>query len=269
MSKKKLLVHQTDTDHLVSNLRGEVGEVITTWTLWRGLRAQANRLRTPDLKADMANRELVVLDVLCSKLEDEIVARLSELAEPKIGQLTFHFAATKLQVFEPEVRAFANAIRRSGLEEKRNQDISHKVLPESWSDHKYRHIPYKVVLRCLALAVRLTKQIDRFFLGPAAPYLWAETRKKRYEPISPPRVSYMLLPYMRLSEGVRARIIVDELTEGKKKVLSEMRTLVDGKDATILAAKEWGGIVLGNRLVMLGEYPLQQLSSINTSDSPS
>lgn len=269
MSKKKLRIHQTDVDHLVSNLRGEVGEIITSWMLWRSLRAQASRLRTSDVKADLANRDLVVLDVLCSKLEDEIVARLSELAEAKIGRLTFHFAATKLQAFDNEVRAFANAIRNNGLEEKRNHDISHKVLPDGWDEHKHRHIPYKGLLRCLALAVRLMKQIDRHVLGPAAPYLWVETRKKRYEPMAPPRVGYLLLPHMRLSEKVRAGIVLEELAEGKKQVLSEMQTLVDGREMTILAAKEWGGIVIGQRLIMLGEYPLQRISSINTSDYPS
>ena len=269
VSKKKRRIHQTDIDHLVSNLRGEVGEIITTWTLWRSLRAQAHRLRTPDVKVDIAYRDLVVLEVLCSKLEDELVARISELAEPKIGRLTFHFAATKLQAFDADVRAFAKAIRNNGLEEKRNQDISHKVLPESWDDHKHRHIPYKTILRCLALAVRLMKQIDRYVLGPATPYLWAETRKKRYEPMAPPRVGYLLLPHMRLSENVRAGIILAELAEGKKQVLSEMQTLVDGREATILAAKEWGGLVIGQRLIMLGEYPLQRITSINTSDYPS
>ncbi|MEX2109074.1 MAG: hypothetical protein WD802_00525 [Gemmatimonadaceae bacterium] len=268
MSKQKLRVHQTDTHHLISNLRGEVGEVITSWTLWRSLRAQANRLRTADLKADLANRDLIFLDVLSTKIEDELVARLSELAEQKIGQLTFHFAATKLQAFESEVRAFATAIRKNRLEEKRNQDISHKVLPESWNDHKHRHISYKAVLRCLALAVRLMKQIDRSVLGPAAPYLWRETRKKRYEPMSPPRTGYLLLPHMRLSEQARARIVLEELAEGKKQVLSEVRTLVNGQEATILAAKEWGGLLIGQRLVMLGEYPLQQLTSITTSNPP-
>ena len=78
MANKKLKVHQADLDHLVSNLRGEVGEVIVTWTLWRRLRVQADVLRTPDVRADMANHQLTVLDLLCSKLHDEMVARLSE-----------------------------------------------------------------------------------------------------------------------------------------------------------------------------------------------
>jgi hypothetical protein len=267
MSNKKLKLHQTNLDHLISNLRGEVGEVIVTWTLWRSLRAQANGLRAPDLKADMSDRQLVVLDLLSGKLHDELVARLSELSERKIGQLTFRFAVSKIRVLEAEASHSERVVRQFGLDEKRNKDISHKMLPEGWDDHEYRHIPYRAVLHCLALAVRLMKGIDRHHLGPAAPYLWREARKKRYEPMAPPRVGYMILPYMRLLEAIRAQVIQEELLEGKKVVFSEMTTSVDGQEVRVLAAKEWGGILLGKRLVMLSEYPLQKIDSINSSDA--
>jgi hypothetical protein len=111
------------------------------------------------------------------------------------------------------------------------------------------------------------KAIDRAHLGPSAPYLWREVRKKRYEPMTPPRVSYMLLPYMRLSESTRARIIQEETDEGKRVVWSEMTTTVDGRGARVLAAKEWGGLLLGGQLIMLPEYPLQKLDAIRTSPS--
>jgi hypothetical protein len=38
MSRHKLRVHKTPVDNLVANLRGEVGEIITTWTMMSHLR---------------------------------------------------------------------------------------------------------------------------------------------------------------------------------------------------------------------------------------
>jgi hypothetical protein len=35
MSKHKLRIHNTQLDNLISNLRGEIGEVITSWILLR------------------------------------------------------------------------------------------------------------------------------------------------------------------------------------------------------------------------------------------
>ena len=37
MSREKLRIHNTDLDNLVSNLRGEVGEIISSWGLMRDL----------------------------------------------------------------------------------------------------------------------------------------------------------------------------------------------------------------------------------------
>ena len=58
----------------------------------------------------------------------EIVARLSELAEAKIGQLTFYFASQKLKALATEVEAFSDFIVREKFQQKRNLDISHKNL---------------------------------------------------------------------------------------------------------------------------------------------
>jgi len=79
VSKQQLRIHNTDPHYLISNLRGEVGEVIVTWTLWRRLVGQANGRRSGSIPDDLGNAELVALDLLCNKLHDELVARLSEL----------------------------------------------------------------------------------------------------------------------------------------------------------------------------------------------
>ena len=103
MSRQKLRVKNTQLDNLVSNLRGEVGEIISSWVLLRHIMASQRGLFSDDPGKDMANEGLAFVSMLREKLADEIVARLSELAEPKIGRLTFHFAGEKLE----QVRAAA------------------------------------------------------------------------------------------------------------------------------------------------------------------
>ena len=191
MSRTKLRIHNTPLDNLVSNLRGEVGEIIFTWLLMRDLMGQATQLRTNDPKADMKNRALCTLNILADKLRDEIVARLAELAEEKIGRLTFYFVQQKLNKFDAEIKEFARFVESNRFREKRNYDISHKELPEQWTDHKFIHIPYFKVLKGVALAPRLIKRIDRSVLGPSAPYLWRKMRKKRYEPMNPVNAGYL------------------------------------------------------------------------------
>jgi hypothetical protein len=177
MSRTKLRIHNTPLDNLVSNLRGEIGEIIFTWILMRDLMSEAGRLRTADPKADMENRALCTLNILTDKLRDEIVARLAELAEEKIGRLTFYFVQQKLNKFDAEIKAFARFVESSRFCEKRNYDISHKELPEQWTDHKFIHIGYFKIVKSVALALRLMKRIDRAVLGPSAPHLWREMRK--------------------------------------------------------------------------------------------
>ena len=252
----------TQLDNLVANLRAEVGEVITTWVVVRRLMAQERDLSSQDIAKDMTDQDLVFVSVLVNKLGDELVARLSELAEPKIGRLTFHFAAVKLGELNDEVKAFGSFISRNKFDEKRNCDISHKELPERWSQHKHLHIPYRTVLRGVAYASRLMKKIDRIALGPAAKYLWQEMRKKRYSLVNPAGAAYMLLPYLNLSNEVRAKVIMEEMAEGRQ-VWSPMSTTINGQQATVPACQTWGAILLGDRIIVLDHYPLQQLSQIN------
>lgn len=262
LSKSKLRVHRTALDNLIGNLRGEIGEVVTSWTILNGLQARSRKQCSDNTVADMSDPELVAMRILCGKLEDDIVARLSELAEAKVGQLTFHFASVKLNKLSDEVADFQGFIRSHGFEEKRNLDISHKVLPETFDQHRHRHIEYRTILSGIARALRLIKRIDREVLGPSAPFLWREARRKRYTPMLPPKAGYLILSYYRLDEAVRGQIIQAELDEGRP-VLSEMNTLVNGKPARVLVAREWGGIVLGTRLILLSEYPLQELRRID------
>ena len=270
MSNQKLRISKTKIDNLVSNLRGEVGEITTTWTMLRRLMASANALRSKNetledrFKEDANNDDLKFLDCLSDKLSDEIVARLSELSEAKIGQLTFYFAAVKLGAFHSEAKAFRRFIEKHGFLEKRNLDISHKELPEEWSDHRHRNIKSRLILECVALALIIMKKIDRKVIGPSSPYLWREVRRKRYSVMNPPKVSYMLLPFMGLSKETRAKIIRAEMSEGRN-VWSDMTTMINGVPARLSVCKEWGAILLPGGALLLDQYPLQELKSMEFS----
>jgi hypothetical protein len=266
MSRKRLRIKSTQTDNLIANLRGEVGEILSTWVMMRNLIVEANKLRSNDPGKDLENLRLSFLNCLVDKLGDEIVARLAELAEKKIGRLNFHFAATKLDRFAPETEAFARFIGTHRFKEKRNLDISHKELPERWTDHKFLHIPYRTTLRGIALSLRLMKTIDRFVLGPASWHLWMEMRNRRYDSLSLSKAGYMVLPYLRLSREQRARIIVAEMNEGRE-VWSETTTLIDGVETNVKVCKSWGAVLLGDQVMILDHYPLQQLSSLTTTPS--
>ncbi len=264
MGNKKLRIINTETDNLVSNLRGEIAEVVTSWILMRHFITSAANLQTDDLRKDLGNPDLAFLYVLRDKLEDELVARLSELAEEKIGCLNFDFAAKKLARFHPEVAEFSKYIEKNGFRQKRNQDISHKELPEKWEDHRAPlHIPYRTIVRAIASALRLMKRIDRHVLGPSAPYLWREARKRRYKPIlSPPRVAYMMVPHFHLSGEDRIRIVQEEAAEGIQ-VWSEMSTTINGLPTKVLASRKWGVIMLGDQQYLpLETYPLVDLAGI-------
>jgi hypothetical protein len=258
VSREKLRVKNTQLDNLISNLRGEVGEIITSWVLLRHMMTSMRQLSSDDFGKDLANENLAFVSMLETKLADEIVARLSELAEVKIGQLTFHFAATKLKKLDDEVRAFRTFITREKLQQKRNLDISHKVLPEKWAEHGPIVIPYQTLLRGVGHALRLMKKIDRIVLGPAAKYLWPEMRKKRYQLMNPASAAYMLVPYMNLSPEIRQRVILEEMAEGRQ-VWSEMTTNINGHETKVSVCREWGAFLLPGRMIVLPHYPLQGL----------
>jgi hypothetical protein len=265
LSRQKLRVKNTQLDNLVSNLRGEVGEIITSWVLLRHMMASQHGMFSDDPGKDMANESLAFVSMLREKLADEIVARLSELAEPKIGRLTFHFAAVKLGRFEDEVRAFSGFIARGKFHEKRNYDISHKELPEEWDQHQHLHIPYRTMLRGIAMALRLMKRIDRLVIGPAAKHLWREMRKRRYKLMNPAKAAYLMLPHLNLTPELRTSVILEEMEEGRA-VWSDMASTINGKAATVSANREWGAFLLGGRLIVLDHYPLQELKSIEVPD---
>lgn len=204
MVHPKTRIARTDADALVGNLRGEIGEEITTWVLLRHIMSQRHAIRSNDAETDLKNPELAFLNLLADRLNDDLVASLSELAEEKIGRTNFHFVEVKLGLAFNQARRFRKFIEKHQFRRKRNQHIAHKEQPEQWLDHGLIpiHIKYRTLLKALALAVRSMKAIDHIHLGPATPYLWTEVRKKRYELLLPGKVGYILLPHMRLPDHV-------------------------------------------------------------------
>jgi hypothetical protein len=220
--------------------------------------ARARELSSHDVAKDMANESLTFMQMLMNKLSDEIVARLSELAERKVGRLTFHFAAEKLGQLGAEERAFRGFITREKFQHKRNQDISHKELPEQWAKHGPIHIPYGTLVKGVSRALRLMKKIDRIVLGPSAKYVWPEMRKKRYQLMAPASAAYMLVPYMNLSPEIRQKVILEEMAEGRN-VWSDMPATINGEKVTVSASKDWGAFMFGGGMIVLPHYPLQKL----------
>lgn len=256
MSRQKFRIHNTDLDNLTSNLRGEVGEIIFSWVLFCKFKEKADSMYTDDINKDAKNEELSTYNALAAKLKDEMIARLSELAEQKIGQLTFYFAQMKLNQFETEVKQYSNFIEKNRFKEKRNSDISHKELPEKWSQHKRIFIAYKDVVIAIVLAIRIMKIVDRAVLGPSAPHLWREMRRRRYTVSNPAKAAYMLLPYLRLNELERAHIFNAELEEGRR-TWEEAEIQVNGISQKVQACKAWGIIELDSKVVVLPHYPMK------------
>lgn len=273
MSHKKLRAHRTSLDNLISNLRGEVGEVIFTWILLRNFMVTSMQSRSGDMQKDLKDPQLAISNALVSKLSDEIVGRLSELAEFKIGRLNFHFASVKLNALSNEVDTFKKYIRAHGFHTKRNYDIAHKELPEQWDQHRYRHIRYPIVVKAVALALRLMKKIDSIFLGPSSRFLWREMRKRRYPPIYPAHSLYMVLPEFAVSGQNRIHIVLEEDADGRK-VWEDIDTTLNGKPVRLKACKKWAVVAIGNQLIALDNYPLQKIDKIeiqpfqNKVDSP-
>ena len=172
----------------------------------------------------------------------------------------------KLKFFETETKQFAQYIVKERIRDKRNKDVSHKEYPEKQYQNQDIDIPYGKLLRGVGLALKLMKQIDRKLLGPSAPFLWREARKRRYGFMSPPFVGYLLLPYLRLSPEDRIRVSLEEIRDGLG-TWTQIPTIINGQPATVLAYKKWGVILLGDRrLEALDAYPLHDLKSIEVLD---
>lgn len=230
------------------------------------LRENTRYLYSPDIEKDLQNPDIALLEILTDKLEDEIVSRLSELAEQGIGQLTFYFAQRKLEYkvdLSIDVLEYKRFVDKERIKEKRNQFISHKQLPETWTEHKIIDIKISTIGKCLALAVKLMIKIDNEFLGPSAIYLWREVLKNKDAPMRPLHTNFMLLPYMNLNQKTRGIIIRKEMKAGLP-VWETVKAKVNGVERDVIICKKWGAILMDPHSFMVcDKYPLQELHEIN------
>jgi hypothetical protein len=269
MGNIKQKINNTQLDNLISNLRGEVGDIIITWKLLLKLTRNVSYLYTPDYEKNFSNPDIALLEILIDKLENEIISRLSELSEQKIGQLTFFFAQQKLKEqvdLSQDVNDYKRFVDKEKIRDKRNQFISHKQLPETWTEHKEILISTQTLGKCLSLAVKLMIKIDKEILGPSAIFLWREVLKKSTPPIRPLNVNFMLLPHMSLDKTTRGIIIKKEIELGLP-VFETMRAKVDGEKRDVYVCKKWGGILLDSHTLLLCDgYPITGFSKINFSN---
>ena len=203
--------------------------------------------------------------VIIEKFSDEIIARLSELSEDKISQITFFFATEKLNKFIEERIKYRKYMEKNGFVDQRNKYISHKHLPKDWTEHRMKvTIPFQKITKALAIALSLQKKLDSDIEGPSSKYLWKEMRKKRYDLKYPAGPFYMLLPYLRLEKEQRAKIFFEEQSLGFDNV-ELMNTKINGVESKIPCNKKWGIILFKDSIMVLDNYPLNELGNISIS----
>ena len=262
MATKNSIFHRTNTDNLISNLRGEVGEIVESWILMRELLITSKSLRTGDSKKDFSSPEYLKLLRIIDKFKNDIISRLSELSEKKVGQVNFNFATRKLSILEKETESYQRFIIDNKFLNLRHEYISHKNLPPTWKEHK---APYRIsnltILKGIAKALMLMKEFDKVYLGVRAKFLWYEMRKRRYD-FSLPFSSYLLLPHLKLTEKIRIRIAKIEESEGKK-IWENDLVKINGHSTPIKLYKELGLIKIENNLIALPEYPISAIKNID------
>lgn len=255
MSRRKLRIYKTALEVIIGHLRCEVGEAITTWLLYRHFWLEYQRRLPSEVGSEIGDPDLTFLNVLLHKLEDDLLAVIAELGERRIGRANFYFATEKLGELREAAKHYSSYVRSKGFKRRRDRDISHREVPQQWLDHRHIQISYMGKLRALAKALRLMKRIDRAALGPAAPYLWREMRKRRYKLMSPPGSLYMILPHFGLSTRVRLRILHEEVREGRE-VWAPMRAIVNGQEEAIIGCQRWGAFCWREQLFVLDNYPI-------------
>ncbi|MDX2445013.1 MAG: hypothetical protein QNK30_14555 [Bacteroidales bacterium] len=154
----KSTLKNVETDNLISNLRGEVGEIIQSWTLMRDFYIISNELSCGDSLQDLKNQEFNKINLIKKKFKDEITSRLSELSHKSNGKVNFYFATNKLKSFESDFKDFEKYILDNHFKTNRDEYISHKKLPPTWNEQKSEHrINYLTILKGVAKALILMK----------------------------------------------------------------------------------------------------------------
>lgn len=150
----KSIFKSTETNNLISTLRGEVGEIIQSWTLMRDFYVLSSQLRSDNIMENINNQELNKINMVKNKFQDEIISRLSELSHKSYGKVNFYFATNKLKSLEAEFKDFEKFIKENNFKTKRDEYISHKKMPPTWEEHRAEYrITYLTTLKGIAKAL--------------------------------------------------------------------------------------------------------------------
>jgi len=261
MSRKKKEV-AIDIDLILTNTRGEIGDLILNWVL-----IQDSYKIVSDAKRDQEDYSLDFkptswFEIIQDKLIDDTISRISELSESKISQVTFYCASRKLNRLAEETKKFRNYLDKNSFVARRNRYISHKEMPKDWGKALIPpNIPFYKITKALAIALSLQKKFDELYLGPSSRYLWKEMRGKRYTLMYPMKPFYYLLPHLSLTNEQRLQIFKEEYESGIVQI-EMIDTILNKVKAKIPCNRKWGIIIIGNKALALDQYPLIELKSI-------
>jgi hypothetical protein len=198
----KTVLERIDVDNLISNLRGELGTVIESWTLLREYAILTNQLATNmSYSQFLENRnssEFNKRNIIKKKFADDIISKLSELAQESNRHLNFFLATQKMDKLNSEFNEYQDFIVNNNFKIRRNEFISHKNLPLTWAGHKAAYsIPYKTIIKAIAKALILMKKIDDIHIGANASLNWRKLRASRYSYDIAARARYMNMYYVK------------------------------------------------------------------------
>lgn len=184
-----------EPEKLINLLRGEVGEVIQSWIVFKIYSTKAAELRSANLHEDMENLPLTLVNLVRSKFRDDMILRLAELSSRRYDTLNFHFAADKFKIQQNEVKEFREYLKVYHIEFRRNNNIAHKHISPTWDEIDPRpHIPYPVLTKAIGWAISIMKKFDEKYFGQDYVLLWREERKTRYELEVSANAKYIILP---------------------------------------------------------------------------
>ena len=191
-------IRNTDQDLLISNLRGEIGGIIETWIFYRDHKLIVSHLTANNFEKDIQNNELNKFIRMKKRYEDEIIARLSELAHKSFGKVNFYFVIQMIKKYETEFEDFKDFIIQNKLKARRDEYISHKKMPnKSESLLAEYHIKYSIILKAIVKAIILMKKIDKEIYGDLTIKQWKIVRKERYDFQVPLGIKHKILVYIR------------------------------------------------------------------------
>jgi hypothetical protein len=259
---RKVRLVETSIDLILTNIRGEIGDLILNWVLIQDSNQITNSAKNDKDEMSFDFKPITWFEIIRDKLIDDTISRLSELSESKVAQVTFFCASRKLDVLANETSQFRKYLESNKFVDRRNKYISHKEMPKELGKAiNPPNIPFYKITKALAIALTLQKRFDSLCLGPSSKYLWKEMRKKRYELMYPMKPFYYLLPYLHLTNEQRLCIFKEEYENGKA-VIEMLDTIVNQEKTIIPCSKKWGIIIIGNKALALDQYPLIELKSL-------